>query len=115
MCSAIIPFLGYCQGSGCSHCAYVARLQRTGSYNLRKSILGRTPQSSEEALTTCPNHSWNLHRIVIRNTLKEASDMPRKLRIETEANLKKAREAALLAVETYNTPGTAFRSAGCGA
>jgi hypothetical protein len=41
--------------------------------------------------------------------------MPRKLRIETEANLKKAREAALLAVETYNTPGTAFRSAGCGA
>lgn len=38
--------------------------------------------------------------------------MPRKLPIETEANLKKAREAALLAVETYNRPGTAFRSAG---
>ena len=38
--------------------------------------------------------------------------MPRKLPIETEANLRKAREAALLAVETYNRPGTAFRSAG---
>ncbi len=38
--------------------------------------------------------------------------MPRKLPIETEANLKKAHEAALLAVETYNRPGTAFRSAG---
>jgi len=38
--------------------------------------------------------------------------MPRRLPIETEANLKKAREAALLAVETYNRPGTAFRSAG---
>lgn len=38
--------------------------------------------------------------------------MPRKLSIETEANLRKAREAALLAVETYNRPGTAFRSAG---
>ena len=38
--------------------------------------------------------------------------MPRKLPIETEANLEKSREAALLAVETYNRPGTAFRSAG---
>jgi hypothetical protein len=38
--------------------------------------------------------------------------MPRTLPIEAEANLRKAREAALLAVETYNRPGTAFRSAG---
>ena len=43
---------------------------------------------------------------------KAGLDMPRKLSIETEANLRKAREAALLAVETYNRPGTAFRSAG---
>jgi hypothetical protein len=38
--------------------------------------------------------------------------MPRTLPIEAEANLRKAREAALLAVETYNRPGTTFRSAG---
>jgi hypothetical protein len=31
---------------------------------------------------------------------------------EAAANLRKARDAALLAVETYNRPGTAFRSAG---
>ena len=32
--------------------------------------------------------------------------------IEAEANLRKGREAALLAVETYNRPGASFRSAG---
>jgi hypothetical protein len=37
--------------------------------------------------------------------------MPR-LSNEVVANVRKAREAALLAVETYNRPGTAFRSAG---
>ncbi len=37
--------------------------------------------------------------------------MPR-LPSEVVANVRKAREAALLAVETYNRPGTAFRSAG---
>jgi hypothetical protein len=37
--------------------------------------------------------------------------MPR-LSTEVAANLQKAREAALLAVEIYNRPGTAFRSAG---
>ena len=36
--------------------------------------------------------------------------MPR-LSVEAAANLHKAREAAVLAVETYNRPGTAFRSA----
>jgi len=30
--------------------------------------------------------------------------MPRRMPIEAEANLRKAREAALLAVETYNRP-----------
>lgn len=38
--------------------------------------------------------------------------MPRRMPIEAEANLSKAREAALLAVETYNRPGASFRSAG---
>ena len=38
--------------------------------------------------------------------------MPRKMPIEAEINLGKAREAALLAVETYNRPGASFRSAG---
>lgn len=38
--------------------------------------------------------------------------MPRKIPIEAESNLRKAREAALLAVETYNRPGASFRSAG---
>jgi hypothetical protein len=38
--------------------------------------------------------------------------MPRKMPIEADANLRKAREAALLAVETYNRPGASFRSAG---
>jgi len=37
--------------------------------------------------------------------------LPR-LSTEVVANVRKAREAALLAVETYNRPGTAFRSAG---
>jgi hypothetical protein len=37
--------------------------------------------------------------------------MPR-LPTEVAANLRKARDAALLAVETYNRPATAFRSAG---
>ena len=36
--------------------------------------------------------------------------MPR-LPIEVVANVKKAREAAVLAVEIYNRPATAFRSA----
>jgi len=35
-----------------------------------------------------------------------------RLSSEVVANVRKAREAALLAVETYNRPGTAFRSAG---
>jgi hypothetical protein len=38
--------------------------------------------------------------------------MPRKMPIEADANLRKAREAALLAVETYNRPGASFRTAG---
>lgn len=38
--------------------------------------------------------------------------MPRRMPIEADANLRKAREAALLAVETYNRPGASFRSAG---
>ena len=38
--------------------------------------------------------------------------MPRKMPIEADANLRKAREAALLAVETYNRPGASFRAAG---
>jgi hypothetical protein len=37
--------------------------------------------------------------------------MPARLPLEARANLRKAREAALLAVETYNRPGTIFRSA----
>jgi hypothetical protein len=37
--------------------------------------------------------------------------MPR-LSADVTSNLQKAREAALLAVETYNRPGTAFRSSG---
>ena len=38
--------------------------------------------------------------------------MPRRMPIEADANLRKAREAALLAVETYNRPGPSFRTAG---
>lgn len=38
--------------------------------------------------------------------------MAKRLPTEVVANLQKAREAALLAVETYNRPGTAFRSGG---
>jgi Protein of unknown function (DUF3644) len=38
--------------------------------------------------------------------------MPRQMPVEAAANLSKAREAALLAVETYNRPGASFRSAG---
>lgn len=38
--------------------------------------------------------------------------MPRGLPVDVQANLHKAREAALLAVETYNRPATSFRSAG---
>jgi hypothetical protein len=34
--------------------------------------------------------------------------MPRKMPIEADANLRKAREAALLAVETYNRPERRF-------
>src|SRR4051812_35576748 len=37
--------------------------------------------------------------------------MPRRS-ADVTSNLQKAREAALLAVETYNRPGTAFRSSG---
>lgn len=37
--------------------------------------------------------------------------MPR-LPAEVRANVQKAREAGLLAVETYNRPATVFRSAG---
>jgi hypothetical protein len=37
--------------------------------------------------------------------------MPR-LSADITSNLEKAREAALLAVETYNRPGSAFRSSG---
>ena len=37
--------------------------------------------------------------------------MPRRS-IDVTSNLQKAREAVLLAVETYNRPGTAFRSSG---
>jgi ABC-type Fe3+ transport system permease subunit len=37
--------------------------------------------------------------------------MPR-LPVEVVANAKKAREAAVLAVEIYNRPATSFRSAG---
>jgi hypothetical protein len=37
--------------------------------------------------------------------------MPARLPFEAAANLKKAREAALLAVDTYNRPGAGFRSA----
>lgn len=37
--------------------------------------------------------------------------MPR-LPTDATTNIQKAREAALLAVETYNRPGTAFRSGG---
>ena len=35
-----------------------------------------------------------------------------RLPVEVSANVSKAREAALLAVEVYNRPATAFRSAG---